>query len=68
MITIKPTTARWCAIWIGVLLSVSMAVPASAAISISITNFRGVWDSTVTMRRGSGCHVQRSDVYRDYQE
>jgi hypothetical protein len=53
MITMKPTTARWCAICIGVLLSISMTVPASAAISINITNFRGVWDSTVNYAAGA---------------
>ena len=53
MITMKPTAARWCAIWIGVLLSVSMTVPASAAISINVTNFRGVWDSTVNYAAGA---------------
>jgi hypothetical protein len=61
MISQKTSLAACDAILIGILVSAAIAAPApaAAAISIAVTNFRGVWDSTVNY--GAGAIVTYGD-------
>ena len=51
----KIAVAPWCAMLLGLILGAAIARPASAAISIAVTDFRGDWDPTV--RYGAGAIV-----------
>jgi len=53
MITRKVAVAPWCAMFMGLILYAAMTSPATAAISIAITNFRGDWDPTVHYGAGA---------------
>jgi Protein of unknown function (DUF1566)/Collagen triple helix repeat (20 copies) len=53
MITRKVAVAPWCAMLMGLILYATLMPPATAAISIAITNFRGDWDPTVIYSAGA---------------
>jgi hypothetical protein len=53
MITRKIAVAPWSAMLMGLILYAAMTPPATAAISIAVTNFRGDWDPTVNYGAGA---------------
>jgi hypothetical protein len=45
--------SSWCAMLIALSFSATLTPTANAAISIAVTNFRGLWDSTVSYGEGA---------------